>query len=314
MPRPNPNLLPLLLTLIIATPSVADSALELIQKERNGRIEIVGTADQQLRYWVDRFGRVHSPEMTLAAEAYNDWVSSRFRGLFGVEPPSGSIEFVSHMPPGPRGIDPQTGAFRIPNRIHSDGALTRDLLSVPFFQLGVRLTQQWYALSADCKRIYANDAARCARFTPDLVGVAAAPGQIDDNWLEMRLRELRKARALLQNMQKALESIPMTVPGGQTFGYADDVARYAARLEECWTILRVAPRIDIFGTSGKFCTLHPEFAAHPPEWTTEHVEGEQITEKLTKLLASFEWQITNYLDAESAEADLTKQSSTKVSP
>jgi hypothetical protein len=104
----------------------------------------------------------------------------------------------------------------------------------------------------------------------------------------------------------------MTVPGGRTFSYADDVANYATRLEECWSILRLAPpRIDLFGTSGKFCILHPEFAAHPPQWTTEHVEGEQVTEKLAKLLASFEWQIANYLDAESMEADLTPQPSVK---
>jgi hypothetical protein len=310
-------LLVLVLSVSVAaadTPSKNGS--ELIPKEIKGRLELIG-ADGQLRYWVDRFGRVHSPEMALAAEAYNDWLGKHYRGLFEVESPRGSVEFISHMPPGLRGIDPRSGVFRIPNIIHSDGALTRDLLSVPFFQLGVRLAEQWYVLLADCKRIHvSNTDARCAPFVPDLA--ASDPGSIGEvgnDWLELRLRELRKARALLQDMQKVLEGVPMAVPGGKVLSYADDIALYPARLGECWVILRGAPRIDIFGSSGSYCTLHPEFASHPPEWTTEHVEGEQVTPQLAKLLASFEWQIGNYLDAESTEADLTKQVlSAKVNP
>ncbi len=279
-------------------------APELTLREIRGQAELVGK-DDQLRYWVDRFGRVHSPEMTVAADAYNQWVTSRYRGWFGIEPPKGHVEMLSHVPPGPRGIDPVTGVFRIPHRIHSDGALTRDLLSIPFFQQGVRLVSQWERLLADCRRIQGE--ARCARFAPDLAGARQdSAGEVDDRWLELRLRELRKARALLEGMQRVLEGMPMAVPGGQVFTYADDVARYPARLEECWSILRAVPRIDILSGS-MFCSLHPEFAAHPPEWMTEYVEGEAITPQIARVLLSFERQISSYLDVETFEASLTTQ-------
>jgi hypothetical protein len=293
-----------------ATPKTMEDAkpqsAKLTAGESDGRVELVGK-DGQLRYWVDRFGRVHSPEMTLAAEAYNEWIRTRYRGLFGVETPK--VEFISHVPPGPRGIDPNDGVFRIPHRIHSDGALTRDLLSVPFFQLGARLAGQWNLLLLDCRKVKPNTSdAECARFAPDLRAITPnAPGPIDDHWLELRLRELQKARALLQAMQRVLEGVPMVAPGGQVFTYEDDVRHYRARLDECWGILRLAPQIPLFG-GGSFCTLHPELVNHPPEWITEYVEGEVVTAQIARVLQSFEWQIARYLDTENMEAQLTAQS------
>jgi hypothetical protein len=295
-----------------ATPATREDvkaqSAKLTARESNGRVELIGK-DGQLRYWVDRFGRVHSPEMTLAAEAYNEWIRTGYRGIFGIEAPKGAVEFISHVPPGPRGIDPNDGVFRIPHRIHSDGALTRDLLSIPFFQLGARLAGQWNLLLLDCKKVHRNASdAQCARFAPDLrVSTLNAPGPLDGQWLELRLRELQKARALLHAMQRVLEGVPMIAPGGQIFTYEDDVRRYGERLDECWVILRVAPQIDFFG-GGSFCTLHPEFANRPPEWTAEYVEGEVVTPQIARVLQSFEWQIARYLDAENMEANLTAQS------
>lgn len=305
-----PKLVSLILLIGLGVQPVSAAAPNLTAKEgRGGRVELIGD-DGQLRYWVDRFEKVHAPELTISADAYNRWVSSSFSGLFGIDVPTGIVQLISHTPPGPRGIDATTGVFRVPYRIHSDGALTRDLMSVPFFQLGARLVWQWQKLHADCRQILGER--ECTRFAPDLAErISAAPGPVDDRWLELRLRELQKARSLLQGMQQTLEGVPMVVPGGKVFTYEDDVARYPARLDECWSFIRAAstPTINILGgVAGKFCNLHPELMRHPPEWLAERVEGDVVTPQLVRLLQSFEWQIARYLEAEGMEAELTARS------
>lgn len=296
----------LLLAAIAAasTPSFAESTESKFTTHQVGtRLELSDAADQ-LRYWIDRYGRIHAPEYQEESESYSSWFRSHFTSAFGGAKRGGLVAFTDPTPPAPRGIDYTTGRFYIPADLSSPGALTRDLLSIPFFEQGARLVGRWNQLHSDCLAKLGAGAALCVRYEPDLASSGFVPSlDQDPNLFEIRLLELEKARNLLQGMQETLLAIPMTADGNDVT-YADDAARVSDEVKECWQLH--GPGVASFispTTAQSFCTLDPEAINAPPAWLTEHVDGDRITPQLTFTLQSFNREINVYLTAESLEAE-----------
>jgi hypothetical protein len=85
----------------------------------------------------------------------------------------------------------------------------------------------------------------------------------------------------------------MITSGGQIYSYKTDLEQYTGRLEDC---RRHSASLFSQGP-GFVCQLCAEDLPKPPDWLTEHIDGNQITPQLVRILRALEMQLQAHLEA-----------------
>jgi hypothetical protein len=243
----------------------------------------------EVRFWIDKIGRTHSPDIMLQQQGYNKWLHVSFAGLIGagISAPSG-IELVAPQPPGERGMK-STGVFQVPWSIRENGVLTRDTNSIPFYKAGVQWNYAAANLRTDCQELHnsVDSSIDCGRYQINwnTSGQIRTPAGKDPFFLEIRYVELQKAKKILRGWQELLDSIITVTATGQRGNAARDRQENARRQ-----------------------TFKGEFDADdfpsPPDWLTAQVDAGKLTPEFLKQLEDIEKDVQLYLNADKMEREL----------
>jgi hypothetical protein len=267
--------------------AVAQSNDALTPVYRNNQVELQDKQGQVV-FWVDGWGRVHSPAFMLWQQDYNRRVHRSFRTLIGsgLSAPEG-IELVSFQPPGRRGIQ-STGVFAVPTSIPENGVLTRDTLSLAFFDLGIQWNYLARGLVRDCEAAkQVRRTLNCSNYQIDWRSPADASGSppgTDPLLFELRLRELKKALSGLRRLQSLLARVVMVSAQGEQSDEARDLQLYQSRNTQCL-------RFSLFNT----CRLEAADLRLPFDWMTLQVAAEQLPAEFLNELHQAEAEVQRHV-------------------
>jgi hypothetical protein len=145
--------------------------------------------------------------------------------------------------------------------------LTRDTLSITFFELGIQWNYQAHYLVKDCE--YAARSQRdinCAEFnvqwnSPVSESVPAPPEDQDRLLLRRRRFELGRALLTLRRLQSELSSIMTVTANGERSDLSRDMQLFNARAQQCRTISVAAE-----------CIYEAADLKYPFDWMTAQVD------------------------------------------
>jgi hypothetical protein len=291
--------------LAILAALLAASTLAALAQEKVGvltsfyRKDHVELEDKQgqVVLWLDSWATLHSPEFVIQQQNYNARLSGQFRGLIpgGLSAPEG-IQLVPPQPPGLRGIQ-SSGVFAVPYDVPENGVLTRDTLSIPFFDLGIQWNYLARGLASDCEVASRSASAiNCRSYSigwRTLPGEIRAPADNDRLLLGLRYVELLKGLAALRRLQILLEGVVTFSAEGARDDAADDRQQYDRRNLEClqWSLMNTCVLAD--AGSLRF----------PFDWLTAQVDPTQLSPEFLRALhqAEHDAQLSITLAADEEE-------------
>jgi hypothetical protein len=227
--------------------------------------------------WIDGWARLHSPELLLWQQDYNARLHQSFRSFTGggISAPEG-IELVSPQPPGRRGIQ-SNGLFGVPWRIRENGLLTRDTLSLTFFNLGIQWNYLAHYLVNDCEAARASSpSVNCRDYRLDWRASSEplrTPPPDDQLLFGLRYMELQKGLSSLRRLQQQLARVVTVTAQGMRADEGRDRELYDDRRAEC---LR-----RVFTNN---CTLEAEDVRFPFDWLTAQVDSARLSAELLDAL------------------------------
>jgi hypothetical protein len=243
---------------------------------RENQVEVQDKQGQVV-FWIDAWARLYSPDLMLWQQDYNARLHRSFRSFLGggLSAPEG-IELVSPQPPGRRGIQ-SNGLFAVPWSIQENGLITRDTLSLTFFNLGIQWNYLAHYLASDCEAARASaPALNCRDYQLDWRASSEplrTPPPDDQLLFGLRYMELQKGLSALRRLQQQLARVVTVTAQGSRADEERDGELYDARRAEClrWVVTNN-------------CTLEAEDLRFPFDWLTAQVESARLSAELLDAL------------------------------